>query len=76
MYDRFFQEPRRYAEEVSVYERIRKNHRLLATFEPDENAECLIEQFEEIVNFIRRSLNKSAIQNYRGPIIEIYQVNK
>ena len=74
MYERFYQEPERYAQELSVYESIRNENLLMARFEPDPPAEGFAEKVDDILFFARRSLNKTTIDRYRGPVIEIYQV--
>jgi hypothetical protein len=74
MYDRYYRDQTQYSEEISVYESIRRNNRLLATFEPDQPAQGMVEQIEEIIHFVGRSLGQNGKQYTRGPVIEICQV--
>ena len=73
---RYFREPERFTQEVLIYEEIRNTHRLLARFEPSPEAIHVWEKVDDILYFSRQKLTRSALTRYRGPIIEIYKVNR
>jgi hypothetical protein len=74
MSNRYYADPSRFSEEISIYESIRKNHRLLAKFEPDAPAQGLPSQAAEILNYFRRALKLNAVEFTRGPTIEVFLV--
>lgn len=74
MYDRFFQEPERYQDEINIYKTIRNTYPLLMIFEPVPPAENVLDMIEQIRYLFRRSTGLPDIDPYRGPTIEIYQL--
>ena len=74
IYDRYYQEPERYSHEVAIYDTIRRDHHLLAKFEPSQPPENSIQRMGDILFYIRRTLGQTITDRFRGPVIEIYQV--
>jgi hypothetical protein len=75
MYDRISDEPDTYLDQVLTYQDIRNDFRLLAKISPRTPPENYFEKINEIVYFVRQRLNWTSTHLYRGPVIEIYQVN-
>ena len=73
MYDRFYAEASRYKEEVSIYQEIRTNYKLIGQFNPSPIAKTAFDQVENIIYFIRYRLGTTTEVRYSGPAIEIYQ---
>ena len=76
MYDRYYQEPGRYAYEVSIYDTIRRQHDLIAKFEPSQSPENSIQRMDDILFYVRRTLGQTTADRFRGPVIEIYRVRQ
>jgi hypothetical protein len=76
MYNRFFNEPSRYADEVNFYKDIEKDHTLFKEFIPTKRPTSLRDEIEDIAFYILRYYNRSIENRYSGPTIRIYQVNR
>lgn len=75
MFGRYYQDPQRFALEVSIYDEIRTTHQLLARFEPSPEADRIGDKVDDILYFARQKLTGATLERYRGPIIEIYKVS-
>lgn len=74
MYERFYNEPARYEQEILFYENVRNTELLLAKYEPSPGATGTIEQMDDIGFYIKQRLQLTLNDRYTGPTIEIYQI--
>jgi len=75
MYERFYNESERYKNQVKFYENVKKNHKLLAKFEPYPDSSNCIERLDSIVYYMKDLLNLTNLERYQGPVILIYQLS-
>ena len=76
MYDRYYAEPDRYADELRFYEHIRNENSQLTTFSPETTSSSLFERSEDIQYYFKQKLKLAPNDRYYGPTIEIYEVTK
>lgn len=76
MFDRYFAEPERYAEQITFYESIRSDHRLIAKFKPTPEAENTLERLDDMLFYVKKRVNLEPEPRYKGPTIEIYQISR
>jgi hypothetical protein len=76
MYNRYFAEPERYAEEIDFYEKIRQDNLLVIKFQPNPQLAGIRDRLNEISYFIRQQWDNNLIDKIKGPVIEIYKISK
>lgn len=76
IYERYFAEPERYADEISFYNHIRHRHQLIMWFEPTPPAKHLFEKIDDLLFYAQHGGRGTMLDCYIGPTIEIYQVNR
>lgn len=74
IYDRYFAEPERYAEQIEIYDEIRSENILLKRFESYPVAKDTLNRLENIVYFVQLRLGLTNKVRLGGPTIEIYKV--
>jgi 4-amino-4-deoxy-L-arabinose transferase-like glycosyltransferase len=74
MFERVYQIPHNYPEEVQAYDQIRNTESLLTRIEPHPPANGVVDMIGDIAHYLGHRLKSTTYERYRGPIIEIYQV--
>ena len=74
MYERYYAEPARYADEINVYEQIRNDHQLIKRFEQSPPADQLLEKIDDLRYFVQNFGPRPIPGRFTGPTIEIYRV--
>ena len=74
IYDRYFAEPERYQEQISIYNEIRNSYELIKEFQPYPTAKSTIGQLENIIYFLKYRLGLTDEIRYSGPTLEMYRI--
>jgi hypothetical protein len=74
MYNNFYKEPERYAEQIQIYNEIRSDNTLKKEFEPVPLARNTIDRLENIIYFIEFRLGLTNQIRLSGPTIKIYEL--
>lgn len=74
MYARYFNEAERYKNEVSYYQDIEQNHKLMEEFEATPRPTELQGKIEDIIYYFLRYFNKNQDARYTGPTIRIFKI--
>jgi len=77
MYNRYYNEPSRYAKQIMQYETVKKEYPLIMQFSPTSPSSSIreISWVNELSNYIQRHLGKTLPERFRGPTILIYRVH-
>lgn len=75
MYNRYYEEPERYAEQLKIYNDIRAENTLLIEFIPVPSTTKTIDQLDNIFYYIKSRLGLTLEDRYSGPVIEIYKLS-
>lgn len=78
MYDRFFNEPQRYANIIKLYQSIRKENKLIKQVNPTQPGSSIrfVAWMEDIGYYVQKLSGKDVSIRYTGPTIQIYKVKK
>jgi len=74
MFDRVYQSPLNYPDEEQAYDQIRDEKHLLTRIEPHPSANSIIDILDDMAHYFSKRLDLTTQVRYRGPTIEIYQV--
>jgi hypothetical protein len=74
MFDRYYNEPERYQNQIAFYNSVRLNQTSLIKFLPEPEPDTVMDRLDDIVYYFNRNFNPTQEERLRGPVIEIYQI--
>jgi hypothetical protein len=76
IYNRYYAEPERYANQVAVYNAIRSKYKLIREFSPTQPISDIpfISWVDDIKYYVKELFNLPQSERYTGPVIQIYEV--
>ena len=75
MFARYYAEPNRFQNQITIYESIRNNNLMLMRFEPAHNPKNFFGRLDDIFFYLNRNRTDERYTRYKGPVIEIYQLD-
>lgn len=75
MYNRYFDEPVRYKEQVSFYNEIDRNHKIIRVFSPTPEPNSLPGKMDQIAFYFSRYFKNTKNERFNGPTIKIYRID-
>ena len=74
MFDRYYNEPERYQNQIAFYNSVRLNQTSLIKFLPEPEPDTVMDRLDDIVYYFNRNFDLTREERLRGPVIEIYQI--